>query len=426
MNVDLLEPAEAEMQEAISYYDTERTDCDAWSDADPEYNQSMTQLPDFDPTLFAGTDFFAQSSSPCLYDATQAWHIGFRWEEVQGPPKANETYVRRVLDRECWDDDSDGHYDETCGGDDCDDADSDTYPGALESCDGKDNDCDGTVPSDEEDADGDGYVICENGWLSTTGVIGESHVYALLETSNGYIYAGSFPGGDISRTSDGGATWTPTQQHVPNANAVYDLIEASDGYIYAGVSDTSEPDGEVFRTGDGGATWEPTADLNGATTVNCLLEASDGALYAGTYPYADVFRTDDGGVTWINTAEISGAIIIESLEEGADGTLYAGTGNNIRAYKWMLRRSLPCPCTCLEVLEELTARQEERHALGLHLDRFVGPRIAAHPGPVLANGEGAEVSHLHPVALVQGFDHSREKDLFTHSGGARSSHRGEV
>ena len=294
---------------------------------------AMSQLPDFDPTIFAGTDFSAQSSSPCLYDATQAWYIGFRWEGVQGTPKANETYVRRVLDRECWDDDSDGHYDEACGGDDCDDADPDTYPGALESCDGKDNDCDGTVPSDEEDADGDGYIICENGWLSTAGVIGESHVYALLETSNGYIYAGSFPGGDISRTSDGGATWTPTQQHVPNANAIYDLIEASDGYIYAGVSDTSEPDGEVFRTGDGGATWEPTADLNGATLVNCLLEASDGALYAGTYPYADVFRTDDGGVTWINTAEISGAIIIESLEEGADGTIYAGTGNDGNVYK---------------------------------------------------------------------------------------------
>jgi hypothetical protein len=44
---------------------------------------------------------------------------------------------------------------------DCDDNDSSTYPGADELCDSKDNDCDGVVPADEFDADGDGYKECE-------------------------------------------------------------------------------------------------------------------------------------------------------------------------------------------------------------------------------------------------------------------------
>jgi hypothetical protein len=46
------------------------------------------------------------------------------------------------------------------GTDDCNDADKLTYPGAVEQCDGFDNDCDKVIPVDERDQDGDGYNIC--------------------------------------------------------------------------------------------------------------------------------------------------------------------------------------------------------------------------------------------------------------------------
>ncbi|MBX2801312.1 MAG: hypothetical protein KTR31_26780 [Myxococcales bacterium] len=43
---------------------------------------------------------------------------------------------------------------------DCDDQDASVHPGALEACNGTDDDCDGTLPPDELDADGDGYALC--------------------------------------------------------------------------------------------------------------------------------------------------------------------------------------------------------------------------------------------------------------------------
>lgn len=58
------------------------------------------------------------------------------WEESQGDTDTGDNGGNSDVDR-----DGDGFTDEV----DCDDGDSDVYPGAAESCDGDDNDCDGAV-----------------------------------------------------------------------------------------------------------------------------------------------------------------------------------------------------------------------------------------------------------------------------------------
>ncbi len=59
----------------------------------------------------------------------------------------------------------------SCAGPDCDDADATTYPGALEACDGVDNDCDGSVPATETDDDSDGTAECDGDCDDTSPIV---------------------------------------------------------------------------------------------------------------------------------------------------------------------------------------------------------------------------------------------------------------
>jgi hypothetical protein len=63
----------------------------------------------------------------------------------------------------CTDEDGDGFASAACGGDDCDDADATRYPGAVEICDGDDEDCDDATLGPDRDGDGAPYAGCCNG-----------------------------------------------------------------------------------------------------------------------------------------------------------------------------------------------------------------------------------------------------------------------
>jgi len=107
------------------------------------------------------SDMSYANRSSLVWTGTQ---YGVAWADMRdGNP---EIYFAR-MECSCNDADDDNDGFSGCDGD-CDDQDPDSYPNAPELCDGNNNDCNETIPSDEIDHDGDQYVECQ-GWNDIQG-----------------------------------------------------------------------------------------------------------------------------------------------------------------------------------------------------------------------------------------------------------------
>ena len=130
-----------------------------------EHNPTLNWLEgniDEDPLFIGGGDYMLIAGSPCIdagnpfssyYDECFPPSMGTKLDDMgaYGGPGACEW---------CGDHDGDGYESVICGGEDCYDPYVYAYPGAEEICDGLDNDCDGGVPVEEADVDGDGWMAC--------------------------------------------------------------------------------------------------------------------------------------------------------------------------------------------------------------------------------------------------------------------------
>ena len=201
---------------------------------------------------------------------------------------------------------------------DCDDTDGTIYDGATEICDGQINDCStSSLPSDEVDNDGDGYVECtfdSGGWDGTGSVSSDEDcddtddtIYPSAdELCDGQINdcdTSSLPSNEVDNDGDGDVECTFDSDGWDGTGSVTgdEDCDDTDGTIYVGATeicdgqindcDTSslpsdevdnDSDGAVECTFDSGG-WDGT----GSVTADEDCDDTDDTIYDGATELCD-------------------------------------------------------------------------------------------------------------------------------------------
>ncbi len=210
--------------------------------------------------------------------------------------------------------------------DDCDDANSDIYPGAEEICDGLDNDCDeevdeGLLITSYTDADGDGYGDPASGQESCDIPPGRVENGDDCDDANADIHPGAHEicdtlDNDCDGATDDADTEYPTPADAPEPSGASTWYQDADGDGY-GVDSTTvtaceQPQGFAPQPGDCNdedPRYHPGADESDCTDFNDYN--CDGSV-----SYADA---DGDGFAACEECDDANATVYPGAEEICDG-----------------------------------------------------------------------------------------------------------
>jgi photosystem II stability/assembly factor-like uncharacterized protein len=93
----------------------------------------------------------------------------------------------------------------------------------------------------------------------------------------------------VFKTTDGGSTWVPVRNGLPEAATAYLFLRTADGALYAGYLS-----GAVFKSADNGASWRSVQPL--PSMVHTIFETSDGTLFATSRH--GMFKSTNKAASW--------------------------------------------------------------------------------------------------------------------------------
>ncbi len=183
--------------------------------------------------------------------------------------------------------------------------------------------------------------------LSGPSNVGGRVTAMVMNPANSNIaYAGAALGG-VFKTTNGGTTWQPLSDAVPNLSVGDLAMDPNDpNKIYFGTGEANASGDSyegvgLYRTSNAGATWDfwglPNSRHIGRiaidpTNTNRIFVAATGTLF-GTNPDRGIYRTTDGGATWERV------LFVSDSTAGIDVAINPGNPNIVFAALWERIRS---------------------------------------------------------------------------------------
>ena len=201
-------------------------------------------------------------------------------------------------------------------GDDCNDSDASVHPSASEICDGLDNNCDSSIPTDEQDNDSDGYVECS---FDVTGWDGSSTV------------TGGDDCDDATATTHPGAAENETNTSLCHADADLDGYgdSSATGSVAVG-TDCNDSDAAINPS----ATEIPvdSVDQDCDAKEICYLDADQDGVGSATEQLSASIDCSASGVSTTNTDcnDLDGTVTTnQTYYADADGDTFGDVSNTV-------------------------------------------------------------------------------------------------
>ncbi len=162
-----------------------------------------------------------------------------------------------------------------------------------------------------------------NTWIqSDTMGLPQSYFRSFLQTRNGIVFGGT--GHGLYKSTDYGFSWKAAGLE---SKSIGTLVESANGYIFAGTYNEG-----LYYSTDSGNTWEQIsfADFQN-TSVVPITVLNNGVLLVTAY--VGLYRSTDNGITWTNVSnppmKNNQYVTISSFVTTADGDLFGNFNGSV-------------------------------------------------------------------------------------------------